>query len=75
MIIADDMDAPAANTVGMLFGNFGEAYTIVDRIGMQVIRDPYTTPGNVKFYTAKRVGGALTNTEAIKALVLGSKPV
>lgn len=75
VILAEDMDTPAADTVGMLFGNFGEAYTIVDREGMQVIRDPYTTPGNVKFYTAKRVGGALTNPEAVKALVLGSEPV
>jgi HK97 family phage major capsid protein len=75
VIIAEDMDAPAADTVEMLFGNFGEAYTIVDRMGMQVIRDPYTTPGNVKFYTAKRVGGALTNPEAVKALVLGVEPV
>ena len=74
VILAEDMDAPAADTVGMLFGNFREAYTIVDRMGMQVIRDPYTTPGNVKFYTAKRVGGALTNPEAVKALVLGVEP-
>lgn len=72
--LAEDMDAPAADTVGMFFGNFGEAYTLVDREGMQVIRDPYTSPGNVKFYVAKRVGGALTNPEAVKALVLGSEP-
>jgi len=75
VVLAEDMDTPAADTVGMFFGNFGEAYTVVDRMGMQVIRDPYTTPGNVKFYCAKRVGGALTNPEAVKALVLGSEPV
>jgi len=75
VFLAEDMDAPAADTVGMFFGNFAEAYTVVDRTGMQVIRDPYTSPGNVKFYVAKRVGGALTNPEAVKALVLGSEPV
>lgn len=75
VVLAEDMDAPAADTVGMFFGNFGEAYTVVDRLGMQVIRDPYTSPGNVKFYIAKRVGGALTNPEAVKALVLGFEPV
>lgn len=74
VVLAEDMDAPAADTVGMFFGNFGEAYTVVDRLGMQVIRDPYTSPGNVKFYSAKRVGGALTNPEAVKALVLGTAP-
>lgn len=73
--LAEDMDAPDTDTVAMFFGNFGEAYTVVDREGMQVIRDPYTSPGNVKFYVAKRVGGALTNPEAVKALVLGSEPV
>ena len=74
VFLAEDMAAPAADTIGMLFGNFGEAYTIVDRMGMQVIRDPYTSPGSVKFYVAKRVGGALTNPEAVKALVLGTQP-
>ena len=70
--LAEDMDAPAADTVGMLFGNFREAYTIVDRSGMQIIRDPYSSPGSTRFYVSKRVGGAMTNPEAIKALVLGS---
>lgn len=74
VVLAEDMDTPAADTVGLIFGNFGEAYTVVDRLGMQVIRDPYTTPGSVKFYCAKRVGGALTNPEAVKALVLGPEP-
>lgn len=75
VFLAEDMDAPAADTVGMFFGNFAEAYTVVDRTGMQVIRDPFSSPGNVKFYVAKRVGGALTNPEAVKALVLGSEPI
>ncbi|PWR04638.1 phage major capsid protein [Meridianimarinicoccus roseus] len=74
VFLAEDMDTPAADTVAMLFGNFAEAYTVVDRTGMQVIRDPFTSPGNVKFYVSKRVGGALTNPEAVKALVLGSNP-
>jgi HK97 family phage major capsid protein len=70
--LAEGMDAPAADTVGMLFSNFREAYTIVDRSGMQIIRDPYSSPGSTRFYVSKRVGGAMTNPEAVKALVLGS---
>jgi HK97 family phage major capsid protein len=73
--LAEDMPALAPDAVGILFGNFREAYTVVDRTGIQVIRDPYTQPGFVKYYVSKRVGGALTNPEAIKALVLGSEPV
>lgn len=74
VFLAEDMDTPAADTVGCLFGNFAEAYTIVDRTGITVQRDAVTQPGWVKYYTRRRVGGALTNPEAVKALVLGTEP-
>lgn len=74
VFLAEDMPAIEADAVGALFGDFGEAYTIVDRMGVQVIRDPFTAPGFTKFYVSKRVGGALTNPEAVKALVLGDEP-
>ena len=45
-----------------------EGYQIVDRIGMRTLRDPYTDKPYVKFYTIRRVGGAVTNFEAIKFL-------
>jgi len=73
--LAEDLEAPAADTVGCYFGSFGEAYTIVDRVGITVQRDAITKPGWVKYYTRRRVGGALTNPEAVKALVLGTEPV
>src|SRR5690554_924433 len=72
--LAEDMDAPAADTVGALFGDFGQAYTIVDRTGITVQRDAVTQPGWVRYFTRRRVGGALTNPEAVKALVLGTEP-
>jgi HK97 family phage major capsid protein len=74
VFLAEDMPAIAVDAVGLLFGDFGEAYTIVDRRGVQVIRDPFTAPGFTKYYVSKRVGGALTNPEAVKALVLGAEP-
>lgn len=74
VFLAEDMGDLAADGVGMLFGDFGQAYTVVDRMGIQVIRDPFTQPGFVKYYVSKRVGGAVTNPEAVKALVLGSEP-
>ncbi|ABI56149.1 phage major capsid protein [Alkalilimnicola ehrlichii MLHE-1] len=74
VVIAEDMPDPAADSESILFGDFGQAYTIVDRIGVSVLRDPYTLPGWVRWYVRKRIGGALTNPEALKAVVFGSEP-
>lgn len=74
VFLAEDMPTLGADVVGILFGDFRQAYTIVDRSGIQVIRDPFTQPGFVKYYVSKRVGGAVTNPEAVKALILGSEP-
>lgn len=65
---AEDMPAIAANSLSIAFGNFAEAYQIVDRGGIRVLRDPFTTKGRVKFYTTKRVGGDVVNFEAVKLL-------
>ena len=61
-----DVAEIAANALAIVFGNLREAYQIVDRGGIRVLRDPYTTKGYVKFYTTKRVGGGVTNFEALK---------
>ncbi len=74
VFLAEDMPALTSGAVGALFGNFREAYTIVDRLGITVQRDTITKPGFVKYYARKRVGGALTNPEAVKALILGNAP-
>lgn len=71
--LAEDMPAIEADAVGALFGDFRQAYTIVDRTGITAQRDAVTQPGWVKFYCRRRVGGALTNPEAVKALVLGEQ--
>ncbi len=63
---ADDMPAIAADALAAAYGDFREGYTIVDRIGIRVLRDPYTSKGSIIFYTTKRVGGAVYNFEAIK---------
>lgn len=72
VFLAEDMPALDVDVVGALFGNFREAYTIVDRLGITVQRDTITKPGWVKYYARRRVGGAMTNPEAVKALVLGA---
>jgi HK97 family phage major capsid protein len=61
-----DMPEIEADALALVFGNFNEAYQIVDRMGIRVLRDPYTTKGWVKFYSTKRVGGGVVNFEALK---------
>ncbi len=68
----EDMPAVAADANAVLFGDFKRAYTIVDRIGTRVLRDPYTNKPNVGFYTTKRVGGMLTDSQAVKVLTLSA---
>ena len=69
---AEDMPAVAANAFPLAFGDFKEGYLIADRVGMRMTRDEITTPGFVKFYCRKRVGGKLRNTQAIKLLKIAA---
>jgi HK97 family phage major capsid protein len=65
-----DMPVSAANSLSVAVGDFKTAYQIVDRQGIQVLRDPFTEKPYVKFYTTKRVGGDVVNFDAIKLLKL-----
>lgn len=64
----DNMSAIGANAFPIAFGDFGRGYLIVDRVGIRVLRDPFTNKPYVHFYTTKRVGGGVQNFEAIKLL-------
>lgn len=66
--LAEDMPSVASGSCSVAFGNFAEGYTIVDRIGLRVLRDPYTAAPFVRFRCSKRVGGDVVNFEAIKLL-------
>jgi len=50
------------------FGDFQSGYLIVDRQGVQVLRDPFSAKPYVLFYTTKRVGGGVQDHAAIKLL-------
>lgn len=58
----------AANATPVLFGDFKQTYTVYDRKGVRVLRDPYTNKPYVMFYTTKRVGGGVHNPEPMRAL-------
>ena len=63
-----DFPAVAANALAVAFGDFREAYTIADRVGLSVLRDPYSAKPAVEFYARQRVGGEVVNSEAYKIL-------
>ncbi|WP_328277747.1 phage major capsid protein [Sphingobium sp.] len=64
----DYMDGLGAGKFPVAVADWQKAYTIADRFGTRVLRDPFTNKPFVKFYTTKRVGGGITNYEAIKFL-------
>ncbi|MBD5684369.1 phage major capsid protein [Citrobacter freundii] len=71
--VAENEQMPdiAADAKAIAFGNFKRGYTIVDRIGTRILRDPYTKKPFVGFYTTKRTGGMLVDSQAIKLLQIG----
>lgn len=62
------MPAVGKGTKSIIFGNFSY-YQIVDRIGIRILRDPFTSKPYIRFYTTKRVGGDVINMDAFKGLI------
>lgn len=65
-----DMPSEGAGLKPIAYGDFRRAYTWVDRISMEMLRDPYTQAlaGNVRFIMRKRVGGKVVLAEAIQTM-------
>ena len=61
------IDAPA-----IAFGDFRRGYLVVDRMGVRLLRDPYSAKPYVLFYTTKRVGGGVQDFDAIKLLLFSA---
>lgn len=72
VMMASDMPTAAADSLSVALGDFKRAYTVVDRVGIRTLRDPFTDKPFVKFYSTTRVGGDVTNFEAIKLLKLAA---
>lgn len=67
-----DMPTVAANAIAALYGDMEATYLVVDRIGIRVLRDPFTNKPFVMFYTTKRVGGGVHNPEPMRALKIAA---
>jgi len=68
LVEAEDMPDIATDETPIAFGDFRRGYLVVDRQGVNVLRDPYSAKPYVLFYTTKRVGGGVQDFDAIKLL-------
>lgn len=68
VVEAADMPAMASASLSIAFGNFKRGYTVTDRMGTRVLRDPFSNKPYVHFYATRRVGGGVVNSDAIKLL-------
>jgi HK97 family phage major capsid protein len=65
--IWEDMENIGADNFPVGFGNWRRAYLLVDLVGLRItVDDNITTPGYVKWYLRRRVGGCVLNNNAAK---------
>ena len=67
-VLATDMPDVAGSAKPIAFGDFSRAYTVVDRVNLSIMRDPYSqaTSGNIRYVARRRVGGQVVLAEAIQ---------
>jgi len=72
LVEAEDMPDIGAGNFPIAFGDFRRGYLVVDRMGVRVLRDPYSAKPYVLFYVTKRVGGGVQDFDAIKLLKIAA---
>jgi HK97 family phage major capsid protein len=65
---SEDMPAVGASNTPVALGDWAAGFTIVDKAGIRLLRDPFTNRPNVDFYAYRRTGGSVANFDAIKLL-------
>ncbi|WCT73672.1 phage major capsid protein [Sphingomonas naphthae] len=68
VVEADDMPDIAAGSLSIAFGNFRAGYLIAERAETAILRDPFSHKPFVHFYATKRVGGGVSDAQAIKLM-------
>jgi len=68
IVVMDGMPDVGSNTFPVAFGDFNAGYELIDITGMSMIRDDVTSKGYTLFYVARRLGGKVTNDDAIKLI-------
>jgi HK97 family phage major capsid protein len=59
--------------VPIIYGDFNQGYLIVDRLGLNLLRDPYTESANnlIRYVMKTRYGAAVSNFQALKMMEIG----
>lgn len=64
----EDLPDIATTSEPIYFGDFSKGYTVVDRMGMSVLRNPFINPGFVEFYCRSRCGGGVEDGNALRVI-------
>ncbi|PBB85728.1 phage major capsid protein [Mesorhizobium sp. WSM3876] len=74
VIEAIDMPDIGAGSFPIIYGDFAGGYRIYDRVGLSVLRDPFTMAkkGLVRFHARRRVGGAVTQATRFRKLKMAT---
>jgi len=68
LALAADMPALGAGSLSIAVGDFRAGYTIAQGPSIRVLRDPFSAKPFVLFYTTMRVGGGVSDFDAIKLM-------
>jgi HK97 family phage major capsid protein len=67
--ISEAMPGAAANACPIAFGDFDRAYVLCENGGLRItVDDNITTPGRVKWYIRRRLGGIVYDNDAVRVL-------
>lgn len=72
VVLDENMPDLAAGATPIAFGDFSRGYVINDRLGVRILRDPYTAKPYVLYYTTKRVGGGVLDPKAVRLLKISA---
>lgn len=70
--IDENMPSVAAGAKAILFGDFSRGVLVADRIGFNVLVNPYKISGMIEIEGRKRVGATVADANALKALVISA---
>ncbi|WP_294236087.1 phage major capsid protein [uncultured Sphingomonas sp.] len=68
VVEAEEMPDIADGMYAIAFGNFQAGYLITERAETAILRDPYSNKPFVTFYATRRVGGCVSDSDAIKLM-------
>jgi HK97 family phage major capsid protein len=70
--LVEEMPDRGAGTFPVTFGDMETYYTILDRLGLDMLLNPFKTSGFITIETWKRFGGKVMKSEAMKAIKVSS---